>query len=60
MDLRLTTALPVLGQYYESWENSGGHPPSPSVMLKFDYEQNIGRNYDDGYIVIYDVSRLYD
>ena len=60
VDLRLTTALPVLGQYYESWENSGGHPPSPSVMLKFDYEQNIGRNYDDGYIVIYDVSRLYD
>jgi hypothetical protein len=60
VDLRLTTARAVLGEYYEKWEHSGGHPPSPSVMLKFDRDPNVGRIYDNGFIVIYNVSRLHD
>jgi hypothetical protein len=61
VDLRLTTARAVLGEYYESWfEHPGGYPPSPDFMLKFDREANIGRIYDNGLIVIYDVSRLHD
>jgi hypothetical protein len=60
VDLRLTTARAVLGEYYEASEHSGGRPPSSSVMLKFDRDKNIGRVYDNGYIVIYDVGRLHD
>jgi hypothetical protein len=60
VDLRLTTTLPVLGEYYEKWEHSGGRPPSPKLMLKFDREPNVGRIYDNGFIVIYDVRRLHD
>jgi hypothetical protein len=60
VDLRLTTARPVFGEYYEHWERSGTNPPSPSLMLKFDREPNIGRVYDNGFIVIYNVSRLHD
>jgi hypothetical protein len=60
VDLRLTTARAVLGEYYTSWERSRGHPPSPKLLLKFDREQNIGRIYDNGYIVIYDIRQLHD
>jgi hypothetical protein len=60
VDLRLTTARAVFGGYYQSWEHSGGHPPSPSFMLKFDREPNVGRIYDNGFIVIYDLRRLHD
>jgi hypothetical protein len=58
VDLRLTTARAVLGEYYEHGEASGGYPPSPTFMLKFDREPNAGRIYDNGFIVIYDVRRL--
>jgi len=58
VDLRLTTARAVLGEYYQSWEHSGGHPPPPNFMLKFDREPNVGRIYDNGFIVIYDLRRL--
>ena len=60
LDLRLTTGRAVLGEYYEKWEHSGGYPPSPGFMLKFDRDSNIGRIYDNGFIVIYNVSRLHD
>ena len=60
IDLRLTTAHPMFGEYYETDEKSHGYPPSPWIMLKFDHEQNIGRIYDNGYIVIYDFRRLDD
>jgi hypothetical protein len=59
-DLRLTTARAVLGEYYEKGEHSGGYPPPPSFMLKFDREPNAARIYDNGFIVIYDVRRLHD
>jgi hypothetical protein len=59
-DLRLTTARAVLGEYYEHSEASGGYPPPPSFMLKFDRVPNVGRIYDNGFIVIYDVRRLHD
>jgi hypothetical protein len=57
-DLRLTTARAVLGEYYEKGEHSGGYPPPPSFMLKFDREPDVARIYDNGFIVIYDVRRL--
>jgi hypothetical protein len=59
-DLRLTTARAVLGEYYEHSEGSGGYPPPPSFMLKFDREPSVARIYDNGFIVIYDVRRLHD
>jgi hypothetical protein len=59
-DLRLTTARAVLGEYYEHGEASGRYPPPPSFMLKFDRVPNVGRIYDNGFIVIYDVRRLHD
>ena len=60
VDLRLTTGRAVLGEYYQSWERSGGHPPPPNFMLKFDREPNVGRIFDNGFIVIYDLRRLHD
>jgi hypothetical protein len=59
-DLRLTTDLSVLGEYYEANEKpySHGRPPSPKSMLKFDNEKNISRIFDDGWIIIYDVKAL--
>jgi hypothetical protein len=60
LDLRLTTARAVLGEYYEHGEHSGGYPPLPSFLLKFDRETNAGRIYDNGFIVIYDVRRLHE
>ena len=59
-DLRLTTARAVLGEYYEKGEHSGGYPPPPNFMLKFDREPDVARIYDNGFIVIYDVRRLRD
>ena len=59
VDLRLTTGRAVLGEYYQSWERSGGHPPPPNFMLKFDREPNVGRIFDNGFIVIYDLRRLH-
>ena len=60
VDLRLTTGRAVLGEYYQSWERSGGHPPPPNFMLKFDREPNVARIFDNGFIVIYDLRRLHD
>jgi hypothetical protein len=60
LDLRLTTDRAVLGEYYEKWEHSGGDPPSPRFMLKLDREPNVSRIYDNGFIMIYNISRLHD
>ena len=60
VDLRLITGRAVLGEYYQSWERSGGHPPPPNFMLKFDREPNVARIFDNGFIVIYDLRRLHD
>jgi hypothetical protein len=58
-DLRITTAPSVLGQYYEADEINRGSPPPPSMLLKFDESPRIGRVFDDGWIVIFDVRALH-
>jgi hypothetical protein len=49
----------VLGQYYEADEINRGSPPPPSMLLKFDESPRIGRVFDDGWIVIFDVRALH-
>jgi hypothetical protein len=58
-DLRITTAPSVLGQYYEADEINRGRPPPPSMLLKFDDDPRIGRVFDNGWIVIFDVRALH-
>ena len=60
VDLRLTTDLPVLGDYYENNDVPNGRPPLPSTLLKFDNDKNAARIFDNGYIVIYDVRRFHE
>jgi hypothetical protein len=59
VDLRLTTALPVLGFYFEPWEPRDGKPLSPTALLKFNDVKGVTRIYDNGYIVIYDVRGMH-
>jgi hypothetical protein len=60
VDLRLTTARPEFGQYYEGSEAkvSHGKPPVLSSLLKFDENIKASRIFDNGWIVIYDVRSL--
>ncbi len=59
IDLRLSTALPVLGFYFEPWEPRSAAPLSAEALLKFDGIEGITRIYDNGFIVIYDVRGLH-
>ncbi|WP_439923016.1 hypothetical protein [Nitrobacter sp. JJSN] len=59
VDLRLSTALPVLGFYFEPWEPKSATPLSAAALLKFNGVDGITRIYDNGYIVIYDVRGLH-
>ncbi|HEU4804912.1 MAG TPA: hypothetical protein VFS91_03745 [Nitrobacter sp.] len=59
VDLRLSTALPVLGFYFEPWEPRSTTPLSAAALLKFNNVDGITRIYDNGYIVIYDVRGLH-
>jgi hypothetical protein len=61
VDLRLSTALPLLGFYYETDEPGAFHltaPISREALTKFSAIPQINRVFDDGSIVIYDVSAL--
>jgi hypothetical protein len=60
VDLRLSTALPVLGFYFEPWELKSTRPLSATALLKFDRVNGITRIYDNGFIVIYDVRGLHE
>jgi hypothetical protein len=60
-DRRLSSALPVVGVYYEKGEISTGRwtePISPQVLAKFDGVNNVSRIFDSGDIQIYDVRTL--
>jgi hypothetical protein len=62
-DLRLTTALAVMGLYYEmgdeqAYSHGNPSPPKASSMLKFDRDERVSRVFDNGSIVIYDVRHL--
>lgn len=59
VDLRLSTAAPVLGFYFEPWEVLEGTPLSGAALLKFNDIKGVTRIYDNGWIVIYDVRGLH-
>ncbi|PAQ00364.1 hypothetical protein CIT25_21410 [Mesorhizobium mediterraneum] len=59
IDLRLTTAPPVLGFYFEPWQRQGT-PLSGAELLKFNDIKGVTRIYDNGWIVIYDVRGLHE
>jgi hypothetical protein len=61
VDKRITSALPILGFYFESWEQLIVKFPPPvniAVLEKFDHLQGVSRLYDSGDIVIYDIGNL--
>ena len=62
VDLRISEARPLLGTYFGPGEDGVIHasPPSPTALLKYDDQPLVGRQFDDGYIVIYDMRALRD
>jgi len=63
VDLRLSTALPLEGYYYDQYENDSlplTSPISREALTKFDTVPGINRIFDNGDIVIYDVGPLVD
>ncbi|MER9894195.1 hypothetical protein NKJ40_19300 [Mesorhizobium sp. M0119] len=59
VDLRLSTAPPVLGFYFEQWEAQQAKPFSGAELLKFNEVKGVTRIYDNGWIIIYDVRGLH-
>ena len=59
VDLRLSTAPPVLGFYFEPWDLRRGKRLSGTELLKFNDVKGITRIYDNGWIIIYDVRGLH-
>jgi hypothetical protein len=59
-DLRLTTGLPFIGSYFETTEPDELHarPLDSRVFFKYDHTPGVSRVFDNGYIMIYDVSRV--
>ncbi len=59
-DLRLTTARPVYGIYFDGGEADKllTSPPLPASMLKFNSIPAVSRIFDNGYSIIYDVRAL--
>ncbi len=60
IDLRLTTALPRYGVYFENGEDDAVHatPPEPAALLKFNNLRGVNRPFDNGALVIYDLRPL--
>ncbi|WP_244030454.1 hypothetical protein [Methylobacterium sp. E-016] len=60
VDRRLSTGLPVVGVYFDGGANDNSYrrPPTPAALMKFDEAPRVGRAFDDGYIVTYDIRRL--
>jgi len=61
VDLRLSTAPPLEGVYFEDGEPESYHRTSPiplSALTKFNAVKQINRVFDSGDIVIYDVGGL--
>jgi hypothetical protein len=58
IDLRITQAPPAFGVYFSKGEAEEIHeaPPDPQALLKFDRVGRVGRPFDNGFIVIYDVA----
>jgi hypothetical protein len=61
VDLRLTEAAPSLGVYFEQGEaRTITVPLEPEALLKFNNMDLVGRIFDNGWIVIFDVRGLRD
>ena len=62
VDLRMTTALPAVGVYFDGavMDRSYVTPLAPKALLKFDGEPTVSRPFDNGYLIIYDVRALDD
>ena len=61
VDRRLSTALPIDGSYYETWERQivpYTKPPSLATLEKFSTMKNVNLVFDSGNIEIYDVGAL--
>jgi len=58
VDLRLTQALPVVGVYFSKGEAPAIHrvPPDRDALLKFNDVKDMGRPFDNGFIIIYDMA----
>ncbi|TWC07549.1 hypothetical protein FBZ93_101842 [Bradyrhizobium macuxiense] len=59
VDLRLTTAPPVLGFYFEPWEPQQGTQLTADELLKFNDVKGVSRTFDNGYLIIYDLRGLH-
>lgn len=57
VDRRLSSALPASGQYFADDSEAGRytHPLALAGLTKFDHVPGVGRLYDSGNIVIYDL-----
>ena len=61
IDFRISTVLPILGYYFESWEQliTPYVPPINNLVLeKYDHVRGASRVFDSGDIVLYDVGAL--
>lgn len=60
VDLRITTALPGVGGYFDGGDRDRDYrsPPLANSLLKFDTQPLVGKVFDDGYVFIYDVRAL--
>ncbi|HEX5689188.1 MAG TPA: hypothetical protein VFX76_04265, partial [Roseiflexaceae bacterium] len=61
VDRRLSDSLPATGAYFERSELEGDRHDTaiePAALAKFDGMPEVGRLFDSGDIVIYDVARL--
>lgn len=61
VDRRISTALPILGYYFEKWEQlifQYVPPVNISALEKFDTTSNASRIYDSGSVIIYDIGAL--
>jgi hypothetical protein len=60
VDLRLTSGRPQFGFYFGPGEDPALHasPPLAIDLVKFDETPKVGRVYDNGYEIIYDVRNL--
>jgi hypothetical protein len=61
IDLRLSESLPLLGFYYEQTEENAFHHTTPvliTALSKFHHLPNVGRIFDSGDMIIYDVESV--
>ncbi len=59
VDLRLSTALPTIGTYFNSANLQPATAPiSRTALTKFDGMQNVSRVFDSGDIIIYNVESI--